>query len=627
MPAQAIAGLIAPGNIDATKQPQVRNPDGTVSTVDSISIDVGGHEVLIPRVTPDGRHLTTPQAIAEFRRTGRNLGTFKDIPSADAYGEALHESEARRIMADQTSTVDWDKAVAQSGGTIVDAPSDRQPSSPQAPSARGSVLGDLAEGAIDATGTTAINLAQAANWLSSMPMDVVRMLAGRMPGGFQPTGRGISDLVLPNASQAMERVKSEFQPQNGTQQVGAALTDAATAALPAGALSRAAQVARALPTLGPFLAAALEGAGSAGIAAAQGQDPTIPAVLGASASALSSAVDTNAVRAANAMDRSATARMTRVMTPKSGRSAGQFYAMANKAAPVIAREPGLMALSSSGLLTRVDNSLNDARAAIDAAENTTPNRRYMSIATKPIDDELAQLQQNLTVKGSKGVSNPTDAWRVQYDKLGRMREEVQALGPRTNYDNLKTLRKAWDDEAARANVYARDPQMLHVKAQGVASKQGATVLRTQLATASPETAAANARFSVLQNAHDALSALQEAEQRSPRKLRAITARLGAGVLGVLSGAATGHAATGAALGSGGVLLGPAIEAALDSGVTTQIAIARQLAKVADALRGNSWGRVETALSQLRLAGQGVAAGGLGLTVDQNDQDSTEQPEQ
>ncbi|HWB17010.1 MAG TPA: hypothetical protein VG538_11445 [Vicinamibacterales bacterium] len=101
---QSITGLIVPGNIDVTQQPQVRNSDGTISTVDSISIDVGGHEVLIPRVTPDGRHLTTPQAIEEYQRTGRNLGTFKDIPSADAYGEALHESEARRIMADQTTS-------------------------------------------------------------------------------------------------------------------------------------------------------------------------------------------------------------------------------------------------------------------------------------------------------------------------------------------------------------------------------------------------------------------------------------------------------------------------------------------------------------------------------------------
>lgn len=87
-------GMLEPGNINLFEQPAVENPDGTVSTVDSVSANVDGREVLLSRVTPDGRHLTTEQAIAEFRQTGQNLGTFDSPASADAFAEQLHNDYA-----------------------------------------------------------------------------------------------------------------------------------------------------------------------------------------------------------------------------------------------------------------------------------------------------------------------------------------------------------------------------------------------------------------------------------------------------------------------------------------------------------------------------------------------------
>lgn len=83
------------GNIDLYAQPKVTNPDGSVSTVDSISIGTdGGKEILIPRVTPDGRHLSSQDAIAEFKKTGRHLGIFDSIAEADQYAEQLHNDYA-----------------------------------------------------------------------------------------------------------------------------------------------------------------------------------------------------------------------------------------------------------------------------------------------------------------------------------------------------------------------------------------------------------------------------------------------------------------------------------------------------------------------------------------------------
>lgn len=84
-----------PGNIDLYKQPKVKNPDGSISTVDSRSYNFDGKEVLLPSVTPDGRHLKTDdEIIAEYKKTGRHLGMFDDVASANAYAEQLHNDYA-----------------------------------------------------------------------------------------------------------------------------------------------------------------------------------------------------------------------------------------------------------------------------------------------------------------------------------------------------------------------------------------------------------------------------------------------------------------------------------------------------------------------------------------------------
>ena len=89
-----VAGQLTPGNIDLFKQPAVKNADGSISTVDSFSVNVDGKEVLLPTVMPDGRHLDQAAALEEFKQTGRNLGTFDSPQAADAFAQQLHEDYA-----------------------------------------------------------------------------------------------------------------------------------------------------------------------------------------------------------------------------------------------------------------------------------------------------------------------------------------------------------------------------------------------------------------------------------------------------------------------------------------------------------------------------------------------------
>ena len=87
-------GLLQPGNIDLYNRPQVKNADGTISTVRSISVDIGGKSYLIPTVAADGSGvLTNDQAIQQFRQTGQHLGIFDNHQNADAYSQTLHEQQ------------------------------------------------------------------------------------------------------------------------------------------------------------------------------------------------------------------------------------------------------------------------------------------------------------------------------------------------------------------------------------------------------------------------------------------------------------------------------------------------------------------------------------------------------
>lgn len=87
-------GMVRPGNIDLNARPVVRNPDGSISTVRSVSFRVGGHEVLIPTVI-NGAVVSNRVALEHYYKTGQNLGSFRDPPSANAYAEALHQQQAR----------------------------------------------------------------------------------------------------------------------------------------------------------------------------------------------------------------------------------------------------------------------------------------------------------------------------------------------------------------------------------------------------------------------------------------------------------------------------------------------------------------------------------------------------
>jgi len=88
-------GIVQPGNIDLLKRPLVKNPDGSISTVRSMSVGTDDGEVLIPTITQDGRSLDEDQAIQHFYDTGEHLGVFATPDDATAYAKRLHDQQAQ----------------------------------------------------------------------------------------------------------------------------------------------------------------------------------------------------------------------------------------------------------------------------------------------------------------------------------------------------------------------------------------------------------------------------------------------------------------------------------------------------------------------------------------------------
>lgn len=93
---------VVPGNINLSNRPRVRNADGSVSTVRSMSFGTDQGEVLVPTVSDEGRIMSDQEAMDKYKQTGKHLGIFANPKAATEYAQDLHEQQA--ALLDKVST-------------------------------------------------------------------------------------------------------------------------------------------------------------------------------------------------------------------------------------------------------------------------------------------------------------------------------------------------------------------------------------------------------------------------------------------------------------------------------------------------------------------------------------------
>ena len=87
--------MIEKGNLPLDKPIAiVKNKDGSVSTVRTISVNFGNGETVIPTVHPKGYIMSNKEAVDYYRQTGNNFGTFNSVEAANKFANDLHNSQA-----------------------------------------------------------------------------------------------------------------------------------------------------------------------------------------------------------------------------------------------------------------------------------------------------------------------------------------------------------------------------------------------------------------------------------------------------------------------------------------------------------------------------------------------------
>lgn len=171
---------LKPGNIDLAARPKVRNADGSVSTVRSMSANIDGMEVLIPTVSDDGRLLSDSDAIALYKRTGRHLGMFRTPDEATGYAQDLHKQQEAMYtgaVSSVGSDNDDEDAVDDSGQQISSGPIIARSQAPQPASTSGAGADlDAARARLDAE--KANSPRSVLGWLGNVPSSGLKLLEG-----------------------------------------------------------------------------------------------------------------------------------------------------------------------------------------------------------------------------------------------------------------------------------------------------------------------------------------------------------------------------------------------------------------------------------------------------------------
>ncbi len=395
--------------------------------------------------------------------------------------------------------------------------------------------------------------------------------------------------------------------------------------------------AAAIPLIGPAAAAAGEKIGTGkpddiaeGIG--QGLGLVAPVVVPKALSAAKSAVPSGLrVSIADSLAAKAASNVADVMTPKVGANKTRFAGMAEKAAPAIAADPELTGVwSRQALHEGVQAKLAGAEQGLDAASDARLSARTFKTdqiiadlekkkaalmaksveASQPAAETVSRTSPVLDASGRPIVSTSQRAVPIGQDvlpgpnavraaQLDQAITELKQLGPVARYDDLKTIRQAYDGPAKAIYSPSMTADFLAKRGESLGAADVTGTMREHLAKMDPETARANATYALYRGADDVLKAVAETEKTRPEVGRRIVGRLTATLVGEQAGGLPGAAL--------GWLAGPVVDSIASADYTTKLKWAQAQSALAKAIRAGDDGAAISASTTLKRLVAGVAA--------------------
>lgn len=410
------SGVVVRGNIDLSTRPRVKNPDGSISTVRSIGISEDGKEIVIPTVSDDGRILSDREAVDLYHRSGKHLGIFADRPSADAFAQSLHESEARKLMPQSSADlakkyggVQTADLAKQFGGAAVPTESAPATTPAQAPADSGgggmfATIGDLMAG----VGKSALGVVKGGG-------DLLRMIPG-----VDAASKAIGEVELPVSP----------EPTNTAQAVGKFAADTGQFFLPTGVIGKGAKLA--------------EVAKAAGLTALQTGSPTAAGLSGALTAVIPGAKTVQ--RVAGALDESATKSVMRALGP----TKENMKATARSIAPEMI-ERGVKG-SRDEMLAQA-KTMTAKVGAEKGAEVARMGEAGVTIPAQAIRVALHDAARPLTTINAAGVPVVIPGGQPVIKALEKLDDFVVSLGTDIPADKADKIKQAWQRIVAKSGLY------------------------------------------------------------------------------------------------------------------------------------------------------------------------------
>jgi hypothetical protein len=352
--------------------------------------------------------------------------------------------------------------------------------------------------------------------------------------------------------------------------------------------------AKVAPRVAPFIGetaarflpkAAVEAAGQAGIAAAQGGDPRVAGALGAVTPAVGAAVEA----LPTSLKEAATKQVVQALGPTKER----FKAIAERLAPKML-ERGLRG-SREALQAQAANTLSDVG---DQLDTLLTQRGPQVIQPQPILDAIETSKDAFRTTNAAGKVVEFEPRAIK--QLSGLQQVLTDLGPNATVEQLVAIRRAWDKVVSQAGGFEhRASGAIGVPLKDIseawAKREATGAIRELLAQEVPDLDAINKEWAFWKDLNDVLrQTMKRTQPQSPGLTRQIAEMGGAAVGGAVgSTAGPAGAAGGAALGK----LAAMAQATIRS-PQWRLASAQAKDRLAEAIIANDADKIAMALARI-----------------------------